>query len=108
MTFSVDYRRHRGSTAVRERAKRDAAKDCARGLVNAFQAAMAGRRADFIIEVARWVIRALSKIVEAEGDIGRAQGVLAGAAADIAPAWRSEAALKHDAADALFAREEAA
>lgn len=69
---------------------------------------LTGQRSEFVIEVARCIVRAATKVVETRGDIGRAHGVLNGAAVDLGSVWRSETERNDAAAAALFAREEAA
>lgn len=99
----IEKRRLRGPSELRDRAVRREAQRLGQRFVVAFSTAMAGKHPDFVIEAARWVIRAMSKVVEARGDIGRAHGVLAGAQAHLTPAWTAEGSADRAAAEALFA-----
>jgi hypothetical protein len=103
VTRRPEILRVRGPEAIRERARRQAAQNIARRFLCALVVALEGKSPEFVIEVARWVIRAMSKVVEANGDASRATGVLAGAQADLIPAWVSERAATHADAEALFA-----
>lgn len=102
MTAPIIHRA-RGPEALRDRAQRQAAREMAARLLRPLLAALEGRRPDFVIEVCRFVIRAMSKIIEAKGDAARALGVLSGAQADLTPAWEAERSDGRAVAEALFA-----
>lgn len=89
------------------RLRREAANGYADRFVNALRVALDGQDKELVIEVSRGVIRRLSRVVENCGDIGRAHGVLAGAATDLSPAYEPNGR-GHAEAEALFARKDAA
>lgn len=97
----VTKHRLRGPSEIKERMRKAAAHGYASRFVGALQVALAGQSSELVIEVCRVLIRGLSRIVETNGDIGRAQGVLAGAATDLSPAYRPEVKGKAEA-EALF------
>lgn len=97
----VTKHRLRGPSEVKDRMRKAAARDYASRFVAALQVALDGQSSELVIEVCRVLIRGLSRIVETNGDIGRAQGVLAGAATDLSPAYRPELKGKAEA-EALF------
>ena len=89
------------------RLRREAANGYADRFVNALRFALKGQDKELVIEVSRGLIRRLSRVVENAGDLGRAHGVLAGAATDLSPAYQPEGR-GHADAEALFARKDAA
>lgn len=93
----------RGPEALRARARRQAARVMADRFLGALIAATDGKSPDFVIEVCRACIRTLSRVIEDRGDATRARGVLAGAEADLAPAWIGASKATRADADALFA-----
>lgn len=97
----VTKQRLRGPSEVKELLQRQAADGYVERFINALKWALKGKDAELIIRVCRGLIRHLSRIVETNGDIGRAQGVLAGAATDLSPAYRPEVKGKAEA-EALF------
>jgi hypothetical protein len=103
----VTKRRLRGHAELAEQRRKEAALGWASRFERALKAALEGQHRELIIEVCRILIRRLSRIVETNGDIGRAQGILAGAATDLSPAYRPEAKGRAEA-NALFAPKEAA
>lgn len=101
MTATIIHRA-RGPEAVRDRARRQAARELAHCLLSPLLRALEGRDGDFVIEVCRAAIRGLSKIVEANGDASRAVGILAGATADLTPGWRAAKSSARVETEALF------
>lgn len=86
--------------AKAEQARRAAAEQRAENALARMFADMPLDR-DLAMESIRALIRKASVKALALAGAGRAVGLLAGAAADVCPAFRSE---KHNAAEALFAR----
>lgn len=101
MRATVEHRRLRGHTELKDRARKAAANNRALTFTRALVHSLEGQDPELVIEVCRVLIRCLSRIVETKGDIGRAQGVLAGAATDLSPAFRPEPKGKAEA-EALF------
>lgn len=100
--FTMETRKLRGPSDQVDRARRAAAKEIAQRFVTAFVVALAGKHPEVVIEAARWIIRAMSRLIEDKGDAGRAQGILAGAAADISPAYQPTAGASFAEADAAL------
>lgn len=101
MRVPVEHRRARGPSELKDRQRRAAATRRAHAFVASLLGSLKGQDRELIIEVCRVLIRCLSRVVETNGDIGRAQGILAGAATDLSPAYQPEAKGREEA-DALF------
>lgn len=97
----VTKHRLRGPSELHEQRRKAAAEAWAAKFERVFRRTLEGHHNELVIEVCRLLIRRLSRIVEAKGDLGRAQGVLAGAATDLSPAYRPEVKGKAEA-EALF------
>lgn len=101
MRATVTKRRLRGHAELKEQRRKEAALGWAGRFERALTVALEGQHHELVIEVCRILIRRLSRIVEANGDIGRAQGILAGAQADISPAYQPERRVSPEA-EAVF------
>ena len=75
----VEKVRLRGPSEVKDRMRKAAANGYALRFMRALLQTLEGQNSELVIEVCRVLIRGLSRIVETNGDIGRAQGVLSGA-----------------------------
>ncbi len=101
---TVETRRFRGRTKGQEALRRAAVRDRAGAIVATVLDALEGLDRGMAFEVAREVIRGLTRHLSALGDAARALGVLGGCATDIAPAFTPDADPARAAADALFDR----
>lgn len=99
---TIEHRTLKGPAGARERALRLAAQEMADRFVRALSVALNRQTGAFAIHVANALIRALTRIVEAKGDVGRATGILASAMSDVAPGYRPETLTARGEAEALF------
>lgn len=85
-----------------QKARRKVAQVLGFETVRALRAAPAMADPEVAVEAARFVIRALTDLIEERGDLSRAQGILAGAQAAIAPTYEDKASHAIEAAQAAF------
>lgn len=85
-----------------QKARRKVAQALGFEAVRALRANPAMADPEVAVEAARFVIRALTDLIEERGDLSRAQGILAGAQAAIAPSYEAKGAEALEAAHAAF------
>jgi len=107
MAPRFESQRIRGPAERKAKMLREVAAGYADRFILALRTVLKGKDRELVIEVCRALIRRLSRVVEERGDIGRAHGVLAGAATDLSPAFTPGPRGAADA-EALFARKDAA
>lgn len=98
----VEFRTLRGPTKTQDALRKRAAGEAALIVVKALDGATAGRDAEFVMLVERLLVRTMATRMARDTGVARAQGVLAGAAADVSPAFTPASPAASPAALALF------
>ncbi len=103
----VEIRRARTPQQAKDRMRRHAADACARAALERLDADLQGRGPEFALEVERALVRRLTPRMADRASEGRCVGILAGAMAEIAPAYVGRHGKAKDDAEAAFKGEAA-
>lgn len=98
----LEIRKRRGDSQAAAMLRRAAVRDHARLGLKEIMGRLEDKDADFVVEVLRALLRAAGSLLAEREGKARAVGVIVGVLTNIAPAWKSEAATRRDAAEALF------